>query len=323
MEEPGATTTAAGPDVLPADAASTPRTSERDLAPAFTPQLEGEPCSCGRPGGQCVCGAADVQPDNNTITYPYVYAIGHVQPRFPSQSVEREFAQATGRAETKNLTDRQALHKVLSARENRYLARQLCYVLTIQGLETYILQPRDPEDVELLIDAIRRDPSPLDLDVVIGVRGEIAPPELCNGSMLPIVGFDQLYSFDRDALIKSIPRPEGTTAKQFDQAAAELLERMLQVSDNAGATDEHRALNYLIVRYQAIYATTADAFERDFALTGVEVLPSALSLARKVLDVIFSFTNRTTDFTERFFVRVDVTEEFPFVVSKMSPYFSR
>src|SRR5262245_41387678 len=49
-----------------------------------------------------------------------------------------------GRAETAGLTDRQVLHDVLSQRENRYLARQLCYVLTIAGLETYILQPRDP-----------------------------------------------------------------------------------------------------------------------------------------------------------------------------------
>jgi hypothetical protein len=41
----------------------------------------------------------------------------------------------------------------------------------------------------------------LDLDVVIGMRGSIAPPEFCNGLMLPIVAFDQIYSFDRSALI--------------------------------------------------------------------------------------------------------------------------
>ena len=36
--------------------------------------------------------------------------------------------------------------------------------------------------------------------------------------------------------------------------------------------------------------------------------------------MIFSYTNRKTDFTEKFFVRVDVTEEFPFLVTKLSPY---
>jgi hypothetical protein len=30
-----------------------------------------------------------------------------------------------------------------------------------------------------------------------------------------------------------------------------------------------------------------------------------------------------TDVTEKFFVRVDVTEEFPFLVTKMSPYYDR
>jgi hypothetical protein len=33
-----------------------------------------------------------------------------------------------------------------------------------------------------------------------------------------------------------------------------------------------------------------------------------------------TYTNRTADVTEKFFVRVDVTEEFPFLVTKLSPY---
>ena len=35
------------------------------------------------------------------------------------------------------------------------------------------------------------------------------------------------------------------------------------------------------------------------------------------------YTNRQTDVTERYFVRVDVSEEFPFLVTKMSPYYDR
>src|SRR6185436_17422431 len=129
-------------------------------------------------------------------------------------SVEKEFAQATGRAETVGQTDQEAFHKVLSKPENRYLARHLCWVLTVQGLETYIVQPRDPRDFDRLVEAIRPQPSPLDLDVVIGLRGPIAPPEVCNGLMVPILVFDQLYSFDREALIKAIPRPDKMTDKQ-------------------------------------------------------------------------------------------------------------
>jgi hypothetical protein len=253
----------------------------------------------------------------------YVYAIGRIEPRFPSPSVEKEFAQATGRAETAGLTDRQALHKVLAHRQNRYLARQLCWVMTIEGLETYILAPRDPADLDLLVEALRPTPSPMDLDCVIGIRGPIAPPEMCNGLMVPIVVFDQIYSFDRASLINSIPRPEKTSAKDFAPVAEELFDRIMQLADNAGATDEHRALNYLAVRYPAIYAHTAEEFGRNAALAAVDVAPSPLSGTRKVVDVIFSYTNRHTDVSEKFFTRVDVTEKFPFLVTKLSPYYDR
>jgi hypothetical protein len=252
---------------------------------------------------------------------PYVYALGRVEPRFPRLAVEKEFAQVTGRAETAGLTDRQALHAILSQRQNRYLARQLCYVLTIEGLETYILMPRDPIDFELLVDAVRPAPRPTDVDVVIGVRGPIAPPELCNGLMVPIVAFNQIYSFDVDTFIQSIPRPEQVPAEQFTPAAEELFMRIMQLADNAGATDEHRALNYLVVRYPQIYATTAERHAQNASLTAVEVRPSRLSGVRKIVDVIVSYTHRQTDVIEKYFVRVDVTEEFPFLVTRLSPYF--
>jgi hypothetical protein len=253
----------------------------------------------------------------------YVYALGRIEARFPNLATEKEFAQATGRTETAGKTDQHAFHTVLCNRENRYLIRQLCWVLTIQGLETYLLHPRDPADADLLVQAIRPTPSPNDIDVVIGMRGPIAPPEMCNGLMVPIVAFDQIYSFDRHALITAIPKPEKTPDAQFDPAAEELFNRIMLLTDNAGATDEHRALNYLAMRYPAIYAKAAEQFGCDCSLTGVEVRPSPLSSTRKIVDVVFAYTNRNTDFTEKCYVRVDVTEEFPFLVTKMSPYYDR
>jgi hypothetical protein len=257
------------------------------------------------------------------LTPAYVYAIGGIEPRFPTLSSEKEFAQATGRAETAALTDRQALHEVLSQRANRYLLRQLCWVFTIEGLETYILQPRDPADLDLLLEAVRPAPRLTDIDLVVGIRGPIAPPELCNGLMVPLVFFDQIYSFDVDSLMKSLPRPEKTTAKDFGPIAEELFFRVIQMADNAGATEEHRALNYLAVRYPAVYATSADAHGRNGSLTAIDVRLSPLTGVRKIFDVIFSFTNRQTDVVEKFFTRVDVTEEFPFLITKMSPYYDR
>lgn len=196
-------------------------------------------------------------------------------------------------------------------------------MLTIEGLDTYILQPGDPADLQTLIESLRPTPQPWDVDVVIGRRGSIASPELCNGLIVPIVTFDQIYSFDRESFIKSIPRPEKISAKEFGPAAQELFDRIMQMADNAGATDADRAVNYCALRYPAIYAKAADSFAANSSLTGLEVRLSPLSGTRKIVEVIFSYTNRGTDLTEKFFVRVDVTEEFPFLHTKLSPYYDR
>lgn len=255
----------------------------------------------------------------------YVYAIGRVEPRFASPAVEKELAQAMGRTESAGLTDREALQSVLADRANRYLVRQLCWVFLVEGLETYLLSPHDPADLELLIEAVRPQPEPVDLDVVIGILGPLAPPEAC-GLTIPVIAFEQLYSFDRNTLLGAIPVPEGMeneAQERFRAASSEVLDRILQLSDNAGATDEHRALNYLAMRYPAIYSRTAQAHLGNASLSAVEVHPSRLGGVRTIVDVVFSYTHRQTDVTDKCFVRVDVTEQFPFLVTKLSPFYDR
>jgi hypothetical protein len=73
----------------------------------------------------------------------------------------------------------------------------------------------------------------------------------------------------------------------------------MQLADNAGATSQDRALNYLVMRYPAIYAKAVEDFALDFSMTGVEVHSSPLSGTREIVDVIFGYTNRKTDFTEK------------------------
>jgi hypothetical protein len=303
-------------EVLSVAIDSNPKPSFSSVAQVTTSPVV--PQSCPTCGASAATNGGDI-----ARTKSYVYAIGKIEPRFPLPSVEKEFAQAAGRAEMAGLTDRQAVQKLLSQRQNRYLARQLCWVMTIEGLETYLLVPRDPADYDLLVETLRATPSPIDLDCVIGVRGPIAMPDMCNGLMVPIVAFDQIYSFDRDALIKAIPKPEKFSAKDFGPAAEELFDRIMQMTDNAGTRDEHRALNYLAVRYHAIYAKAAEQVAANASLAAVDVHQSALSTTRKVLDVVFSYRNRSTDVTENFSVRVDVTEEFPYLVTKLSPYYDR
>jgi hypothetical protein len=233
-------------------------------------------------------------------------------------------AQVAGRSETAGLTDPQVLHKVLSEPSNRYLVRELCWVLAIEGQDTYILVPRDDRDWDLLAATIRPAPRRrMDLDVVIGTRGRIAPADMCNGLTVPIVTFDQLYSFDRDHLIKSIPRPADIPAKQFEPAAEEVLNLIMQMANNLGVEDRHRAVNYLAVRYPAIYATVAEAFHRSASLTAVEVRPSRLSSTQNISDVVFSLTDRKTGVIDKFFTSVNVSGKYPHIVTPMSRYYDR
>jgi PatG C-terminal len=96
----------------------------------------------------------------------------------------------------------------------------------------------------------------------------------------------------------------------------------MQMADNAGASDADRAVNYCAFRYPAIYGGAAGSFAANSSPTGLEVRPPPPSGARKIVEVIFPYTNRSTDVTEKFFVRVDVTEEFPFSTLSCRPTFT-
>lgn len=274
-------------------------------------------CTCSE--SPCGCAQQPVPQDSPA----FIYSIGRIGWRFPSRSVEKEFAQVIGRADNVGQTDSQAFHAVLLERQNRYLLRQLCWVMLIEGIETYLLSPKDIGDLPLFAEAVRPVPTPMDVDVVVGVRGKIAPPGLCNGLSLPIVSVDQIYAFDRSGLFASLPRPDGTNEQLFLETSSEVLDRIMQIADNAGSMDEHRAINYLAVRYPQIYHRTVQAHENNFSLTAVDAKTSRLSGARRIVDVILTYTNRSTESLDRYFVRVDVTEQFPFLVSKLSPYFDR
>ena len=97
VKEQVATVSASANDA-PAPVTSAARPAASSLAPQACP----------------TCGTAPATNGGTAAAPSYVYAIGRIEPRFPRTSVEKEFAQATGRAETAGLTDRQALHAVLS-----------------------------------------------------------------------------------------------------------------------------------------------------------------------------------------------------------------
>jgi hypothetical protein len=84
------------------------------------------------------------------MTSLFIHAIGRVQSRFPSLSIEKEFAQVESRSDVTGPTDHQVFSGLLGAPENRYLARRMNWVLTTQDVASYLLDHRDLTAVETL-----------------------------------------------------------------------------------------------------------------------------------------------------------------------------
>lgn len=124
--------------------------------------------------------------------------MGAVKAHFPNRGVEKELAQAVSRAVTEGLTDSQATHVVLTEPANRHLSRQMCWVLTIDNTDAYLLVPRDSAQVDLLVETVRPSPRPGDVEVVIG------------GLPLPEVRFEQIYSFDTQSSTSRCATPRST-----------------------------------------------------------------------------------------------------------------
>jgi hypothetical protein len=278
------------------------------------PQHECATCAATKNAG----GAGTKQ---RQLPQAFVYALGRLEPRFPRLGVEKEYEQARAGVATAGLTDRQALNAFLAAPEHRYLARELCWVFNARGLDSYIVAPTESAQLDLFIEALRLPHGLETMSVMIGTRGPLAPASLCNGLTVPIVRCDHMYTFRSDELFASIPSLKQDA--KFSAAANELFWRIFQLTENLGASDEHRALNYLCVRYGTLYAKAAEAFGRNMSLTSIDTVASALSGSRRLIDVVFTFAERQTGFLERFAVRVDVTDKYPFLAAPWSAYYNR
>ena len=288
-----------------------------------------------------------------------MYAIGRLEPQFPSLDVEREFAQVAAGAGN-GLPDAALLRTVLTDADNHYLARQMWWWRRLE------FWPREEADVTRLVELLPATDAETETvrHVVIGrvapVSGWIDNP--CADSALPLVVPDQLFAFtldqfadrmaatlsgtdtdDRDSQSadpsapqkKAAAQASGTTegrnaAGDTDQSAAqpdprgqisavvrEVFHRLTRRSGNRGIADEHRALNYLALRYPPVYEAAAQAYREGKSLTAVHAHHSH-ARDRRLVTVQFVFRHRRSEITERYECVVDVTG-FPFLVSGLQP----
>lgn len=249
----------------------------------------------------------------------YVYAIGRISVKFPTLGLEREFKQREMAMRLPPGEDRnQRISKVLE--ENGHLAAGMCYLLTNGGIPAYILVPAGPYLRKPLLEAISLGETAEAHVVVIGRVTSMAPPHLCAGVLAPILICDQVYVFHIHEWLTSLTRTlEPALAERsidhqhFAAISRRVFSRVVQSTENVGATDTHRALNYLIMQHPGIFLATVErSASRELDRIDTQLIQGAST--RKQVAVIFSFIDPGTGVAERLFTRVDVTEEWPFVV---------
>jgi hypothetical protein len=279
-------------------------------------------CGCGAPAGACTCHEAGLS--------GFVYAIGTIEAEYPNVAIEREMqimAKHLGvdfepdRDESTRPTENPHWqHAVLSKdrKLTRFIARQLRWRLTVEDFPAFLLNPADPSYFDDLIDAL--------------VRTKYARPERRGGKRATVPKASLIESSvgqveDLDVVVGIAgPRTsEGMTVLadhifQLDpnQLAPGGLEYFSQLADNHGLTDEDRAYNFLAARY------TPPLSEVDgFEFSGMRVSPSRLGPdAGRIVRAIYTFRNDAAAEKE-YFVRVDVTNEFPMIAGPWQRYVER
>jgi hypothetical protein len=289
-----------------------------------TPSNGAGACTCGAAPGE-VCDCAGSQGTSSG----FVYAIGTVEAEYPNVAIEREMqimgmdVEGDPEVPMRATEDRHWQYAVLmKGRKTRYLARQLSWRLTVEDLPAFVLKPRDCCDIDDLIDCLKRAKYPKaeskkgkmgraassdslvapltlpqDLDVVVGVIGGRTEDGI-------VAYVDHIFQIEDQKL-------QTARAAYFSQ-----------VADNYGIRDEDRAYNFLAARYDI--SSRVKEVEEKFGLTGVPTIQSRLSSdTKRVVRVIFAFKSHNSLVEKKYFVRVDVTHEFPTIITPWQPYLDR
>lgn len=261
------------------------------------------------------CGNTAARITAQTTLDPWVYVLGDVDPKYPTLAVEKEATGAIARlgGAARGLSNDAALQMALEAPENAYLVREMCFVLLVQEVETYILVPRSPLDYPKLVEAAKYE-----LSAVVGIIGPVADPSVCNGLILPYLIFDVIYNFNKPDLVASMPLPQGADEAKFRAAASDIFNRVTPLTNIGQGTA--RALAYLAVKDHGFYHQIWNAFNQNAQLTSIEVKPAPVSSPLNLVDVVVCTTDRSTAVRSCVYARVALAGKFPHVVTYWQPY---
>lgn len=258
--------------------------------------------------------------------FGYVHAIGRIRPFFPSRDVEKEYQQLLPVPPPPGVTtDEQRLQYVLQ--QNPFLAREMGWSFAVQEVDIYRLRPQTQLELQAFVASIvPKDPTQTTYDAVIGAL----EPGLDLQGDLPGATVNRTFQFSLKDLATQVITAlssQGVTPLPSQAQILEIFEDMLQLADNTGDADELRALNYVSINYPDVYVAqygpTVQGTPSTVYFAGVEVRRSALGGGRVIVDVILRYENQASGLVSRYYTSVDVTGQYPFLVTKLQPYFER
>lgn len=274
-----------------------------------------------------------------------IYALGRISADWPDKSVENEFRANARWIDVHGLDIRQAdfRHKVepcaaihpqanyvardkendlavicqvLRTRRCRYLARELdWYLHDVYGNRLYRLVPSEynmQQLINALLDAQSNKGSQINALVVGEASGR--PGSLDS---LVITKFRAMTAHD---IAKSMSKQQNA---QSYRDLTHVIELYLSLANNNGMNDEERALNYLLTYghdfYEKMYRQRSDSGSKSIHLVSVDARVHYAG-ERTMVYVVFNFQDSKTSAVESWSSTVDVTDRFPFMVSKFEPY---
>jgi hypothetical protein len=263
----------------------------------------------------------------------YCYVAGHITPKVETDSIAyalRQLIQGGKSVDASLELNAENIYPLLILSENRHLAREIDWLLSIDGVVTYQLKPESEACLDELIASLKPQADALGFHIAVGKLSEELvgfqkPPKLlCQHIMLKPQSF--LIAGITAALKTYAPNDSCDQTLLTEKVMAPILSHTY----NLGIGDAERALNYVCWNYPDIYAVAykmlLGGFDNDckdaqgFSLEDIFYEPYRLQGQQQIYQVVFEFKGNSSDLRCRWFCRVDASTEYPTLQHGMQRY---
>jgi hypothetical protein len=257
--------------------------------------------------------AENIAPTENAPAY--IYALGRIQAQFPSSSVQNLYDEVVFQKFGPDAKSK-SLFEVLSMPEHLFLAKKMCWVLTIDAVDCYVLHAQTPSLLSAFIKALQPK-SNQQFEYLVAHLGAYAADDQCAGRTIKIAYVHQIQSFTIDEYCQILSQQTGIELSKIKP----LFNSMLKFCRNGGNLPTQRALNYVSLKCTALYKTfTAPMLAQNkegIEFEQIEAITCSSESERQVMTLIFSYLNPQSKRVEKQHINIDVSEIYPFTCSEL------